>query len=70
MSLEINFFLKQTNQTVPLKFLEPSMVIAQLLRTDIAQVNGESYFYQDLHIRNQKVNIFLTPQEQKRKGTA
>lgn len=65
MSVEISFFVKQKNGTVPLNILNTSPVISQLLQDGSAQVGSEFYYYQDIRIQKQKISIFVSPERER-----
>ncbi|MFE8701614.1 hypothetical protein ACFYKX_13500 [Cytobacillus sp. FJAT-54145] len=60
MGVEVNFFVKQANGTIPLKVAEPSMVISQLLKHGSFNAGTDSYHYEDLRIQKKTVSIFVT----------
>jgi hypothetical protein len=60
MSIEVNFYLKQKNETIPLQIEQPSVLISQLLKEGVASYGSSSYQYENLQIQKDAVNIFVS----------
>ncbi|WP_066058707.1 hypothetical protein [Robertmurraya korlensis] len=59
MSIEVNFYLKQEDETIPLHVEHPSVLINQLLKEGYATYGTSYYQYENLQIQKEAVNIFV-----------
>ena len=60
MGMEVNFYLKQKNETIPLQIDQPTVMVSQLLKEGVASYGSNSYQYENLQIQKDSVNIFVS----------
>jgi hypothetical protein len=60
MSIEVHFYLKQKDETIPLQVEQPSLLVSQLLKEGVASYGANSYQYENLQIQKDAVNIFVS----------